>query len=560
MGPSTADRRFAERTYEHEILFRQPRIDVTVGGARPSSASPEFSLGLAGSVIQSRYRVNAVSSVHRDVVIYSAEDVRHGRSIALKVLRDDVARDSKFADAVRGQANALGAAGHVLRGVQRVHECGVTDTGQLFIALEWVEGATLRDVLDAGGALDVPTALRIAVRVGEALEALHHNRLVHGQLGPESVIMVTDGERVRLVGTELTAAHRTPLGFRLRDEFSLAYRAPEQGERGETTAASDVYALGMLLQQLLTASRAGQTKSALGAGPPLSPAIQRIIATALEARPVHRYPDISVMINDIWGATAALAEPESRPRSVKARGNPRRRVRRRRPQFTLRITAAVVTAGIVAAFVWVAGFDGVDRIVARFQSRVTPPVVTAVPVERDVTLPLAPAAPVDQEVTPPAVNAVPVEREVRPVPEQAPAATREPRPTTPESRTAREPRSITDESAAPLVPRKTAPPSEPRAVPDRSTPERPAPVSKPLAAPAVVRQAPPTPSAAVSRPRPAIESKPPAESSMPAQSSAPAQSRSEPRMSSERPAQTERGGTEANDGSAVIDWLLKDRR
>jgi len=513
MGPSTADRRFAERTYEHEILFRQPRIDVTVGGARPSSASPEFSLGLAGSVIQSRYRVNAVSSVHRDVVIYSAEDVRHGRSIALKVLRDDVARDSKFADAVRGQANALGAAGHVLRGVQRVHECGVTDTGQLFIALEWVEGATLRDVLDAGGALDVPTALRIAVRVGEALEALHHNRLVHGQLGPESVIMVTDGERVRLVGTELTAAHRTPLGFRLRDEFSLAYRAPEQGERGETTAASDVYALGMLLQQLLTASRAGQTKSALGAGPPLSPAIQRIIATALEARPVHRYPDISVMINDIWGATAALAEPESRPRSVKARGN-----------------------------------------------RVTPPVVTAVPVERDVTLPLAPAAPVDQEVTPPAVNAVPVEREVRPVPEQAPAATREPRPTTPESRTAREPRSITDESAAPLVPRKTAPPSEPRAVPDRSTPERPAPVSKPLAAPAVVRQAPPTPSAAVSRPRPAIESKPPAESSMPAQSSAPAQSRSEPRMSSERPAQTERGGTEANDGSAVIDWLLKDRR
>jgi len=560
MEPSTADRRFAERTYEYEILLRQPRIDVTVG-ARPSAASPEFSLGLAGSVIQSRYRVNAVSSVHRDVVIYSAEDVRHGRSIALKVLRDDVARDSKFADAVRGQANALAAAGHVLRGVQRVHECGVTDTGQLFVALEWVEGATLRDVLDAGGALDVPTALRIAVRVGEALEALHHNRLVHGQLGPESVIMVTDGERIRLVGTELTAAHRTPLGFRLRDEFSLAYRAPEQGEPGETTAASDVYALGMLLQQLLTASRAGQTKSALGAGPPLSPAIQRIIATALEARPVHRYPDISVMINDIWGATAVLAEPESRPRSVKARGNPRRRVRRRRPRFTLRITAAVVTAGIVAAFVWVAGFDGVDRIIARFQSRVTPPVVTAVPVERDVTVPLAPAAPVDPELTPPGVNTVPVERDVRPVPEQAPAAaTREPKPTTPESRTAREPRSITDESAAPLVPRKTAPPSEPRAVPDRSTPERPAPASKPPAAPAVVRQAPPTPAAVVNRPRAAVESKPPAESSTPAQSSAPAQGRSEPRMSTERPAQTERGGTEPNDGSAVIDWLLKDRR
>ena len=61
------------------------------------------------------------------------------------------------------------------------------------------------------------------------------------------------------------------------------------------------------------------------------------------------------MVNDIWGAMAVLTEPESRPRSVKARGNPRRRVRQRRPVFTLRMTAAVVTAGIVAAVVWVAG-------------------------------------------------------------------------------------------------------------------------------------------------------------------------------------------------------------
>jgi serine/threonine-protein kinase len=596
MGPSTADRRFAERTYEHEILLRQPRIDVTVGAARPSEASPEFSLGLAGSVVQSRYRVNAVSSVHRDVVIYSAEDIRHGRSIALKVLRDDVARDSKFADAVRSQANALAEAGHVLRGVQRVHECGVTDTGQLFVALEWVEGATLRDVLDAGGALDVPTALRIAVRVGEALEALHHNRLVHGQLGPESVIMVTDGERIRLVGTELTAAYRTPLGLRLRDEFSLAYRAPEQSEPGDTTAASDVYALGMLLQQLLTASRAGQTKSPHGASPPLSPAIQRIIATALEARPVHRYPDISVMINDIWGATAVLAEPESRPRSIKARGNPRRRVRRRRPRFTLRITAAVATAGVVAAFVWVAGFDGLDRIVARFQSRVTPPAVTAVPVERELAPPAVTTVPTERDVSPPAVTAVPVEKEVRPGPEQAPlAVTREPTPPIPESRAAREPRpiadesiaplvprkpappsesravpdrstperpapreprSITDESTAPLVPRKPAPPSEPRTAPNRATPERPAPAGKSPAEPAVARQAPTAPSAVVNRLRPAVESKLPAESSAPTQPS----NRSEPRMSTERPAPTERGGTEANDGSAVIDWLFKDRR
>jgi serine/threonine protein kinase len=534
---------------------------VKADAPRSSAASPEFSLSLAGSVVRSRYRVNAVSAVHRDVAIYSAEDVRHGRSIALKVLRDDFARDSKFADAVRSQASALAVSGHVLRGVQRVLECGVTDPGQLFVALEWVEGATLREVLDAGGALDVPTALRIAIRVGEALEALHHNRIVHGQLGPDSVLMVTDGERIRLVGTELTAAYRTPLGLRLRDDFSLAYRAPEQVERGETTEASDVYALGMLLRQLLTAGRAGPAGSAF-AVPPLPPALQRIIATALEARPIHRYPDISVMVNDIWGATAVLAEPESRPRSLKARGNPRRRVRRRRPPFPLRITTAVVTAGIVAALVWVAGFDGFDRIVARFQSRVTPPAVTAVPIDRGVAP--APESPAP-ESSGREQTSTSEPRAVTPsstVPFETPVITGKPTPPvdsragTDRSTSLPERRAITEGSTSSPEPRavtdRPVAQPEPRAVTDRPTSERRAPtVGRPAVTPtpAMVR---PAPAVNGSRPRPAIESRPTVESAAPAPV--------ERRTPVERPAQAERSGTEASDGSAVIDWLLKDRR
>ena len=471
--------------------------DVRVGAARPSGTAPEFSLGLAGSVVKSRYRVNAVSTVNREVVVYSAEDVRHGRSIALKVLRDEFARDAEFVVAVRNQASSLAVAAHVLRGVQRVYEFGVTDTGLVFVALEWVEGAPLRGVLDAGGALAVSTALRVAIRVGEALEALHHNRLLHGQLGPDSVLMDNDGERIRLVGTELTAAYRTPSGLALRDAFSLAYRAPEQIERGETTEATDVYALGMLLRQLLTAGKASQTTSAF-ATPPLSPAIQRIITTALEPQPRHRYPDISVMVNDIWGATAVLHEPESRPRSAKARGNSRRRVRRPRRPFTLRTTAAVMTAGIIAAVVWVTGVDRVVSHFQNFQSRVTPPPVTAVPVDRE-------RPPSDM---PSSVSAT---------------------------------RGETPPSARP----------EFRAVKDTSTPERRVPaVLKPLPTSAIVRQPAVAMPAIDSHPRPAVESQTTLESSAPI----------ERRASTERPARMERSETDPGDGSAVIDWLLKDKR
>ena len=197
--------------------------DVTVGAARRPATVPEFGLDLVGSVIKSRYRVNAVSSVDRDAVVYSAEDVRHGRPIALKVLRGEFGRDAEFVAAVRAQSRALARSARVLRGVQRVYGSGDTETGQLFVALEWVEGATLSDVLDTGGALAVPTALRVAIRVGEALEALHHNGLVHGRLGPDSVVMVKDGERIRVLGAELAAAYRTAAGRRSHDPFPILH-------------------------------------------------------------------------------------------------------------------------------------------------------------------------------------------------------------------------------------------------------------------------------------------------------------------------------------------------
>jgi hypothetical protein len=98
--------------------------DTTTPPARPAATPPEFSLSLVGTVIKSRYRVNAVSSVSREAVVYGAEDVHHSRSIALKVLRDEFARDLEFVAAVRERARALASSAHVLRGVQRVYEGG----------------------------------------------------------------------------------------------------------------------------------------------------------------------------------------------------------------------------------------------------------------------------------------------------------------------------------------------------------------------------------------------------------------------------------------------------
>ena len=219
---------------------------MAVRGAREvAEAAPERSLGLAGSIINGRYRVNALVSVRRDVVVYRAEDVRNGRPIAVEVLRDDLAADAEFAAAVREQARKLAASAHAHRGVARVYDCGTTDTGDVFVALERTEGPTLREVLDARGALDPATALRVASQVGEALEGLHHHGTIHGQLDPDSVLMVTDDDgrdQVTLVGVELIAAYRTALGRRLRGlpyAVHAAGRIEDQRSSGKQSVAED---------------------------------------------------------------------------------------------------------------------------------------------------------------------------------------------------------------------------------------------------------------------------------------------------------------------------------
>jgi len=363
----------------------------------------ERSLGLAGSIVKARYRVNAVASVSRDVVVYTAEELRFGRAIALKVLRDEVAADAEFVAAVREQATTLAMSAHVQRGLPRVYECGTMDNGELFVALEPTRGATLREVLDARGALDLGTALRLASQVGEALEVLHHDRIVHGELGPESVLLVRDDdgiERIVLLGVELTAAYRTPLGRRRREASPPVYLAPEQVEGGETTEATDQYALGMLLRDLLTGGRPREATGVSGASPALPPEVERIVATALDPRPERRFPDISVMVNDLWAAQTALAEPAPPPRparAARARVSSHRRHRRRRPDVALRIAAAVATAGIIAGLVWLALAGG---LVARVRALVATPASTAVPAVQGV----APAA---QEETAPSREASP---------------------------------------------------------------------------------------------------------------------------------------------------------
>jgi len=534
-------------------------------------------MSLAPRIIKSRYRVDTLASVSRDVVVYAAEDVRSGRQIALEVPRDEFAVDSAFVTALCDQANKLAKSVHVNRAVARVYECDKTEEGDVFIAREPVEGRLLRDVLDERGALDPYTALRIASQVGEALEMLHQNGIVHGEIGPESVLMVKDDdgtENPRLAGVELTAAHRTTIGLRLRSAAVLAHLAPEQVESGQTTEAADIYALGWLLREMLTANTVREADGIRLAPPAIPPVIDRIVTTALEPRPGQRYPDISVMVNDIWGAHTELSEPRMRSRAV----SPPPSVNERAQGIARSIVAvapAVAAAAIVVAVIAWAAMS--DRIASLFRPAAPAPAVTSAPADSAAT----PSVDVGKSTPtpPPSTEAAKPEAGKPSAPAAAPAVVETPAPA-PRPPVAEAPAPVAPDAARPAQPSPTPPPPAAVRKPPVARPERSTSVES---RPAVERsttseQRGPTTArreSAPSEPRAPAPAEPRVPSTIEPRAAAPAEPRApattdqraptpaEPRgpaaTDQRAPAPADQRGGEA-DGSAIIDWLLKDRR
>jgi len=351
------------------------------------------SLAPTSSIINGRYRVFGTSRSTPEAVIYAAEDLFvGGREVVLEVLRGDFAVDAEFVAAIREQAGRLASPQCAHRGIARVYECDTTENGAPFLVVEPTQGRRLQEVLDTG-ALDSYSSVLIASQVGEAFEVLHHHGIVHGELTPEAVIVVSgdDGkETVKLIGVEFTTAHRTAIGLRMRGASLSPYLAPEQLERGETTQASDIYALGRLLRELLTGTKRGETEPGLDESRVVPPPMERIIAKALEARPAARYRTVGAMIADMWRAEneiddRALDEGHSGPSAPTLL-----RVR-------LATMAAIIAIVIVTA-VWIALGD---RLTARYRARTSAPATTSAPVVERAAAPNVPASPPPSAVTAP---------------------------------------------------------------------------------------------------------------------------------------------------------------
>ncbi|MEV5507042.1 Stk1 family PASTA domain-containing Ser/Thr kinase [Streptomyces orinoci] len=339
---------------------------------------------LVDQLLDDRYRIEARIATGGMATVYRALDTRLDRVLALKVMHPDLARDAAFTERFIREAKSAARLDHP--NVVSVFDQG-TDAGYVYLAMEYVAGCTLRDVLRERGALQPRAALDVMEPVLAALGAAHRAELVHRDIKPENVLIGDDGRvkvadfgLVRAVGTNTTTDSGSVLG-------TLSYLAPEQIEHGVVDTRTDVYACGVVLYEMLTGLKphSGANPAQVlyqhlnqdvpppsGETPGLAPELDEVVAVCTSRDPGLRPDDAVGMLALVREARAALTDEQldlRPPRALASHAGPEER--------TTVLPRPSVSPSLLTPLPGRAQRDGTDRDgtdrTARFEQPPVPP-------------------------------------------------------------------------------------------------------------------------------------------------------------------------------------------
>ncbi|MEW2516160.1 Stk1 family PASTA domain-containing Ser/Thr kinase [Streptomyces sp. NPDC046870] len=206
---------------------------------------------LVGQVLDGRYRVDARIAAGGMATVYRALDTRLDRVLALKVMHPTLAADGAFVERFIREAKSVARLDHP--NVVQVFDQG-TDGSYVYLAMEYIAGCTLRDVLRERGAVQPRAALDVLEPVLAALGAAHRAGFVHRDMKPENVLIGDDG-RVKVADFGLVRSVDTVTSTTGAVLGTVSYLAPEQIEQGITDPRADVYACGVVLYEMLTGAK-----------------------------------------------------------------------------------------------------------------------------------------------------------------------------------------------------------------------------------------------------------------------------------------------------------------
>jgi hypothetical protein len=267
---------------------------------------------LIGHKLDQKYQLEAPLGMGSTGIVYRARRLLIGDEVALKVLHPRLVADARMIERFRREALAVNRLNHP--GVAAIYDFGTSSDGLVYLAMELVEGESLRDLLRRRGSLDEASALEIATQVCDVLAEAHKQDIVHRDIKPENIIVrqTETGWRVKLLDFGIAALRNTGSN-KLTDTGGVVgtpyYMSPEQCLGEQLDGRSDIYSLGVVLYELLS-----------GVLPFNSPVVTAVIVNHVNMQPARlreHKPELSPALAAVV-MRALEKKREARPQSATA--------------------------------------------------------------------------------------------------------------------------------------------------------------------------------------------------------------------------------------------------
>lgn len=301
------------------------RFDEPTESGRHSGVSPTPPETLIGRTIDQRYRVEAVIGEGGMGLVYRVTHIRLNKPLAIKVIRRENTRDQEVIARFRREAESASAIGN--QHIVDVSDFGTLEDGSTYFVMECLEGMDLIDAMDIAQRMPEPRAVHIAMQLCKALGAAHRAGIVHRDLKPENVFLTCRDEVedfVKVLDFGIAKVANGPKRI-TRDGEVLGtphYMSPEQCEGEGVDHRTDIYALGVLLYEMVTGRVPHDADTMMGIltkhmyedplppkvhVPHVSTALEQVIMRCLEKKPEDRYQTMSEVEADLAVVRAAQA-------------------------------------------------------------------------------------------------------------------------------------------------------------------------------------------------------------------------------------------------------------
>jgi eukaryotic-like serine/threonine-protein kinase len=259
------------------------------------------------TIIDGRYRVLRKLGSGGMADVYCAQDQQLGRRVAVKLLYRHFAEDEQFVERFRREASSAA-------GLQHPNIVGIYDRGEwngtYYIAMEYIEGRTLKDVIRERGPAPPEAAVDIVLQILRAARFAHQRGIVHRDIKPHNVLIDDDG-RVKVTDFGIARAGASDMTETGLIMGTSQYLSPEQAQGKPVDARSDLYSIGIVLYEMLTGSVPFDAESPVAVAlkqvseapvpprqlnPEIPPALDAVVLRALEKDPARRFADADEFI------------------------------------------------------------------------------------------------------------------------------------------------------------------------------------------------------------------------------------------------------------------------